>query len=279
MKHVQSLFRIILILMVFCMIPSCDLIEGLKGDSLDSYYISSIGSLSTPELSGTLKNGDKTDSNLRIYGFNASESKVNLILGNNIMVNLTFSIPAKKGTFTIVPDTFSNDEVDIYADGFSSKFKSGTATVIEFSKDIKDETRGKISFRLQGNGEFGGSDPRFPPTPISFDFRVSFDNRDDPPYTPPVSSDDSGGSGGGSGGSGGSGGGSGGSGGSSVSYCTTTYQGPTGAPQRDGFCQAAWLYLCKNGLSPDSREVKEYCRLYAQMNQITTPMQNCPYCR
>jgi hypothetical protein len=63
------------------------------------------------------------------------------------------------------------------------------------------------------------------------------------------------------------------------SYCTSTYQGPKGEPQRDSFCEAAWLYLCKNGFSPNSQEVKTYCDLYRQQNDISTPKENCPYCK
>ncbi len=279
MNFTKSLTKVLLVGLVFWIAPSCEFVEDLTGKKIDSYYISSFGSSSTPQISGTITDLGKTYSNLRIFGFTASESEVTFILGSDALVNLTVSVPAKNGTFDIVKDvSFGQDGIEIYADGFPFYIKDGSGVISSYSSDILDETRGSVSLKLRGTGNFGSDDPRSVNRPINVDVTVSFNNENDPPYTPPVSS--GGGSGGSGGGSGSSGGGSGSSGGgSTVSYCTTTYQGPVGAPQRDGFCQAAWTYLCKNGFSPDSREVKEFCRLYAQVNQITTPMQNCPYCR
>jgi len=272
MNLTTRLTKVLLLGLVFWIAPSCDFIEGLVNKEIDSYFISSFGSESTPQISGTLTDGSKTYNNLRIFGFTASESEVTFILGSDALVNLTFSVPAKNGTFNILKDVaFGEEGIEVYADGFPFYFKNGSGTVSSFSSDILDESRGSVSLKLKGTGNFGSDDPRSVNRPVDFDVTVSFNNENDPPYTPPVAT---------GGGSGGSGSGSGGSGGgSTVSYCTTTYQGPSGAPQRDGFCQAAWQYLCKNGFSPDSKEVKAYCALYAQQNQITTPMQNCPYCR
>lgn len=265
MTKTKKLLSSVFFFLLLGFAPSCELIEELTGEAIDSFFISSVGSGSTPTISGTLTIDGVTETVLRIYGFSASESSFDLILGSNVLVNLTFSAPFKNGTFTIKKDfPFGENGIEVYADGYPFYFKTGSGTVSSLSKDILDETRGKISVKLKGSGEFGGDDPRSVARTIDFDLTVNFDNRNDPPYTPPVVVDNGDGSG---------------SGGSTVSYCTTTYQGPSGAPQRDGFCQAAWAYLCKNGLSPDSKEVKEYCRLYAQMNQITTPMVNCPYCR
>lgn len=272
MNFIKSLTKVLLLGFVFWIAPGCDFIEGLVGEKIDSYYISSFGSESTPRISGTLTDGNETDSNLRIFAFTASESEVTFILGSDGLVNLTFSVPAKNGTFDILKDVaFGEEGIEIYADGFPFYIKNGSGTVSSYSVDILDETRGSVSLKLKGTGNFGSDDPRSVNRPIDFDVTVSFNNENDPPYSPPVSS---------GGGSSGSGSGSGGSGGgSTVSYCTTTYQGPSGAPQRDGYCQAAWQFICKNGFSPDSKEVKAYCALYAQVNQITTPMQNCPYCK
>jgi hypothetical protein len=275
MNLTKRLTKVLLLGLVFWIAPSCDFIEDLTGKKIDSYFISSFGSESTPKISGTLTDGGKTYNNLRIFGFTASESEVTFILGSDALVNLTFSVPAKNGSFNIVKDVpFGEDGIEIYADGYPFYIKNGTGTVSGYSVEILDESRGSVSLKLKGTGDFGSDDPRSVKRPITFDLTTSFNNENDPPYTPPVSG------GGGSAGSGGSGGSGGGSvGGFTVSYCTTTYQGPSGAPQRDGFCQAAWQYLCRNGFSPGSKEVKAYCALYAQQNQITTPMQNCPYCR
>lgn len=245
--------------------PSCELIEELTGEAIDSFFISSVLSESNPTITGKLIIDGVEETIINIFNFSASESSVNFTIENEGFIGLSFLVPSKNGTFNIQQDvSIDEDAIRILADGSFSYFKSGSGTVSSFTKDILDSSRGKISFKLKGSGKFGGDDPRFGDRDIDFDLTVNFDNRNDPPYTPPVVVDNGDGSG---------------SGGSTVSYCTTTYQGPSGAPQRDGFCQAAWVYLCKNGLSPDSKEVKEYCRLYAQMNQITTPMVNCPYCR
>ena len=255
-------------------LPGCDFIEGLIGKEPLEYSFHSSDSLSSPEIIGTVTDGDDVDSDLRIIYFSVSPSGIDFLLESSGLIPMKFFIPSKNGVFPIVKQAqYDQDDIMIYGNGYSFYIKSGSGTVSDYKVDVLDYTRGEVSFRFKASGPFGDdSSPWLDDRTISFDFTVKFENRNDPPYTPPVA-------GGGSGSSGGSSGGGSGGGGSTVSYCTTTYQGPKGAPQRDGFCESAWLYLCKNGYAPDSKEVKAYCKLYAQMNQITTPMQNCPYCK
>jgi hypothetical protein len=62
------------------------------------------------------------------------------------------------------------------------------------------------------------------------------------------------------------------------SYCTDQYAGPNDNIdiQLNVFCQAAYAYLCLDGLAPDSQEVTGNCAIYNDMNESSTP---CPYCQ
>ncbi|MFN3996274.1 MAG: hypothetical protein ACK4HU_00535 [Algoriphagus sp.] len=162
-------------------IPGCDLLESLKKNEDVSYFISSFESLSNPEVSGSFTDNGAPASNLSVTKITASESQITFTLASPNLVRLTFSIPAKDGTYTIKEDVPFNEEgIEIYAEGYSFFGKSGTATVSSHKADILDGTRGKISFKLKGDGVFGGSDPRSIDRSIGFDLTVSFDNRNDP---------------------------------------------------------------------------------------------------
>lgn len=82
--------------------------------------------------------------------------------------------------------------------------------------------------------------------------------------------DPSGGFGGGTGG--------GGTGGTKPGSCTSSYQGPLGYPNIDGFCQAAWLYVCEDGLPASSPHVSSSCDTYHQWQLTTSGVEDCPYC-
>lgn len=62
------------------------------------------------------------------------------------------------------------------------------------------------------------------------------------------------------------------------SYCTDSYQGPSANIdiQLNVFCQAAYAYLCLDGLPASSQQVQGNCATYDQLNEGTTP---CPYCQ
>lgn len=62
------------------------------------------------------------------------------------------------------------------------------------------------------------------------------------------------------------------------SYCTDQYAGPNDNVdiQLNVFCQAAYAYLCLDGLAPDSQEVTGNCAIYNDLNESSTP---CPYCQ
>jgi hypothetical protein len=52
------------------------------------------------------------------------------------------------------------------------------------------------------------------------------------------------------------------------------YNGPTGDPQSDSFCQAAWAYRC-NG---QNNEADATCLIYNQIREDNPGMPPCPYC-
>jgi hypothetical protein len=55
----------------------------------------------------------------------------------------------------------------------------------------------------------------------------------------------------------------------------TPYTGPTGDPQSDSFCKAAYNYKC----SGDTQKVQANCAIYRQMQADNPGMPNCPYCQ
>lgn len=196
-KCTQLFFLLFLIIII----PGCDLLETLKKNEEISYLISSFESLSNPEVTGSLTDDGKQLNNLRVTRFNASESQITFTLASSTLVPLTFSLPAKNGTYGIKKDiSYNEDGIAVYADGTSFYVKSGSGTVSSHSATILDLTRGKITFKLKGEGMIGGDDPRSIDRPISFDVTVSFDNRNDPVATTPTNPGGStGGSTGGSG--------------------------------------------------------------------------------
>lgn len=187
MTKTKKLLSSVFFFLLLGFAPSCELIEELTGEAIDSFFISSVGSGSTPTISGTLTIDGVEETIINIFNFSASESSVNFTIENEGFIGLSFLVPSKNGTFNIQQDV-SIDEyaIRILADGSFSYFKSGSGTVSSFTKDILDSSRGKISFKLKGSGKFGGDDPRFGDRDIDFDLTVNFDNRNDPPYTPPV---------------------------------------------------------------------------------------------
>lgn len=177
-RKLTQLFSLIFLIII---IPGCDLLESLKKNEDVSYFISSFESLSNPDVAGSLTDAGDPAGNLSITKITASESLITFTLASPNLVRLTFSIPAKDGTYTIKEDvSFDEEGIEIYAQGYSFFGKSGSAVVSSHSADILDGTRGKISFKLKGDGMFGGSDPRSIDRSISFDLTVSFDNRNDP---------------------------------------------------------------------------------------------------
>jgi hypothetical protein len=62
------------------------------------------------------------------------------------------------------------------------------------------------------------------------------------------------------------------------SYCSGSYQGPSANIdiQLNTFCQAAYAYICLDGLSASSQQVTGTCAYYNQINESSTP---CPYCQ
>lgn len=178
--------QIILISFLALASPSCDLLDSLKETDEVSYYISSFESLSNPEVVGSLTDNGVPASNLSVANITASESQITFTLASPNLVRLTFSIPSKNGTYTLMEDVPSDEEgIEVYADGYSFSGKSGSATISSFSADILDGTRGKISFKLKGEGVFGGSDPRSINRSLGFDLTINFDNRNDPVASPP----------------------------------------------------------------------------------------------
>ena len=57
-------------------------------------------------------------------------------------------------------------------------------------------------------------------------------------------------------------------------YCADGYTGPSGDPQVDGFCQAAWNAICNGGYSPTSTEVQSYCDTFEAFGVSYS----CSYC-
>lgn len=205
MQSQRKLTQLFFLIFLTIIIPSCDLLETLKKNEEVSYFITSFESLSNPEVDGSLTDNGAPASNLSIMNIVASESQITFTLASPNLVRLTFSIPSKNGTFDIKEDvSFDEEGIEVYANGYSFYAKSGSATVSNHSADIIDTSRGKITFKLKGNGMFGGSDPRFVDRSISFDLSVSFDNRNDPVASTP--SNPGGSTGGNTGGSTGGGG-------------------------------------------------------------------------
>jgi hypothetical protein len=208
MEFKRKWFQLLSLIFIIWLTPACDLLDSLKDTDEVSYFISSFESLSNPEVVGSLTDNGAPASNLSVANITASESQITFTLASPNLVRLTFSIPAKNGTFTLMEDVPSNEDgIEAYADGYSFFGKSGSATVSSYSTDILDGTRGKISFKLKGEGVFGGTDPRSINRTIGFDLTVNFDNRNDPVFSPPSNP---------GGGTGGTGGGSGSSGGSNA---------------------------------------------------------------
>jgi hypothetical protein len=56
-----------------------------------------------------------------------------------------------------------------------------------------------------------------------------------------------------------------------------TYTGPSGDPQLDSFCQAAYAYRCLDGLPVTSQQVRAVCDIYNDIKEPNVP--NCPYCQ
>ncbi|PLX08329.1 MAG: hypothetical protein C0594_06175 [Marinilabiliales bacterium] len=61
------------------------------------------------------------------------------------------------------------------------------------------------------------------------------------------------------------------------SYCTDSYEGPSDDPQRDSYCESAYVYLCSSGYSEDSEEVTTNCQYFEAMQGSNYV--SCPYCR
>lgn len=194
--------RLVYFLLLTGILSGCDLLESLKKNEDVAYFISSFESLSNPVVSGTLTDDGDLVNNLSVSSFTASESGITFTLSSSELVGLTIAIPSKNGTFDIQKElAFDEDGITIASDRSSIYVKSGTGTVSGHSATILDVSRGKITFKLTGNGLFGSDDPRSIDRPIAFDLTVSFDNREDPiasiPSNPGGGSD--GGSTGGSG--------------------------------------------------------------------------------
>ncbi|TNF41335.1 MAG: hypothetical protein EP311_07425, partial [Cytophagales bacterium] len=68
------LLRGFIVLIGIFLLPGCELIESLKEKEEVSYYISSLGSLSDPELSGTYSIDGITKNSLLVIDFQGSES-------------------------------------------------------------------------------------------------------------------------------------------------------------------------------------------------------------
>ncbi len=61
------------------------------------------------------------------------------------------------------------------------------------------------------------------------------------------------------------------------SFCSGGYEGPSANIdiQLNAFCQAAYAYLCLDGLPASSQQVQGNCATYNQLNEGTIA---CPYC-
>ncbi|WP_198672968.1 hypothetical protein [Algoriphagus litoralis] len=263
-KVKSGFVKSLLVIFSLFYLPSCEFFET-KVDEFLFQFNASEGTMNQVIVNGTLFiDGVTTDiSTTNIFDLSVSDKDIfiTLEIGNDIYF---LAVPSVEKTY----DLFDEYEGEVMAfTGGGYRTIGGIGNLSNFTVNATDTYEGEGSFSVSGAGEIqstGGGSIKDLALQMDFDFNTSR----------------GGGVSGGGSSSGGSGSGSGGSGGgSTVSFCTTTYQGPTGAPQRDGYCQAAWQFICKNGFSPDSKEVKAYCALYAQVNQITTPMQNCPYCR
>lgn len=264
----------ILAIVMVSFIQGCDFFNDLFGEKEElSYFISDFESLSKVNISGSIKDGSRTATNLESKRFQASESTTSITIKNDMMVDLFVSIPSKNGTFRIDPSASWDAEVAKVETDYSLQGYSGKLTVSNHSADILDLTRGKISYRLKGVVTMRSKLPPYNERDLDFDISVSFDNKNDPAYEPPVVTSNP------PSGSGSSGSGSGSGSTNLPAVCGSgNYNGPTGSPQRDSFCQAAFAYICKSGLSKDSPQVKSICQQYNTMNQLSNPKQNCPYC-
>lgn len=66
--------------------------------------------------------------------------------------------------------------------------------------------------------------------------------------------------------------------GSSGVNCGSGYAGPKNDPQIDAFCEQAYVMICTGGYDKNSSQVKQVCKLYAEMRQLNPSYPSCPYC-